>query len=182
MTQVRDDTGAMDGAFKKFKQIKVEQPGIGKASICKNITHNEIDHVVVYLLGRLPTYRSKELNGYKDVVENHIKCIKPCQEKWVIKLIALNLREPVEKLVEQCRVKKIRLKIDMVSYRLYRAKEDKNLITGADHVLLDGMVNAGMLIDDSNNHIIWQINSVKPQPEIMSGAECAYLRFQEERA
>lgn len=135
---------------------------VGDAAVTRDGDNsNKIVSIEIAIEGRLQSYRDRMFNHPNGIVRDAM--IHRAGSVWLQKILCLGVRPDLEALQKQCALDRVCIKLTAWVNRRFRIRDpQKNLTTGFDHMILDPLVKAGILIDDDSENIIWE---AKPYAE-----------------
>ena len=133
---------------------------IGVCTVWKDDSNN-IHDITLKLLGTLQSYRDKNQNRYKSKKYND-GTRKKDSNAWMEKIKFLGAFSYLEELQKQCLEHKKRIRITGIIHRKYPIRDQKNLDTGFDHMILDGLVRLKIFKNDDMKNLIYRLNQEKP--------------------
>lgn len=129
---------------------------VGNAEIVKD--GDAIKSVTISLEGTLQSYRDKALQSrFTQCKERRIR---DAGGRWLEKIVSLGVRSYLVQLQRQCGLAEVRIRLVATISRKRKIRDFKDLVAGFDHMILDPLVKAGILIDDDFGNLNLEVNQV----------------------
>jgi hypothetical protein len=129
---------------------------VGEATF--TVDGDTIISIKIGLEGTLQSYRAKELQS------RHTQCrerkIREAGGQWLQKILSLGVRSYLVSLQRQCGLVGVCISLEASISRKRNIRDFKDLIAGFDHMILDPLVRAGILIDDDYGNLEWMATQV----------------------
>lgn len=153
-------------------QKKTEFVGsVGTAAV--TLDGETIVCVELALEGTLQSYRDKSLQSRITMARE--SKIRSAGGVWLQKILSLGVRGFLTTLQRQCGLQGCRVNLEATISRHRKIRDFKDLIAGFDHMILDPLVKAGILIDDDFGNLTW--SAVQPDDAVAKGRDHITLKF-----
>jgi len=115
--------------------------------------------VEISLEGTLQSYRDKGLQSRNTQCRE--RKIREAGGVWLQKVLSLGVKLFLVKLQRQCGLERACVNLEATIARKRKIRDFKDLIAGFDHMILDPLVRAGVLIDDDFGNLKWSVTQVE---------------------